>query len=403
MPTEVAPLDEHARRRALRSLLVYTFFMVTGFTMVMPLVAVHFVDQIGLTAAAIGAALAVRQLTQQGLAIFGGALADRIGTRPMIVTGVLLRATGFATLGFASDLPTLFMAMIVSALGGAVFEAPYQAAIAGLTTDADRPRYYAISNVVSGVATTGGPLLGVALLHFDFRIVCLVAAACFALNAVVALTLPKVRTDAEAPRLGQGVGLVMRDRPFVLFTLLMMGYWFVSVQINISFPLFIVRLTGSADGIGIMFALSAAMTILFQYPVIRWLEKHMSTGQILVVGIAIMAVGMLGIAIVGSYLQFLGMVALFSFGALLTRPTQQTITAELADKRALGTFLGFNSLALAIGGGLGNIAGGWLFDFADQTHRVMLPWIIFTSIAAVTAIALYILLTRLSAEDVRIA
>lgn len=395
MAADAVSLDDRARRRALNALLVYTFFMVAGFTMVMPLVAVHFVGRIGLTAAAIGAALAVRQITQQGLAVFGGALADRVGNRPMIVAGVLLRALGFAALGFATDMPTLFVAMLVSALGGALFEAPYQAAIAGLTTDADRSRYYAISNTVSGIATTGGPLLGVALLRFDFRAVCLAAAACFALNAVVALLLPHVPVRAKAPRALQGFRLVMRNRPFVLLTLIMMGYWFVSVQINITFPLLVVRLTGSEDGIGVMFALSAAMTILLQYPATRWLERRLSTWRVLIAGTVLMAVGMSIIAFVGSFPAFLGAMAVFSFGSLLTRPTQQAITAGLADRNALGMFLGFNSLALAVGGGLGNFVGGWIFDAATRVGTPMLPWLAFASIALITGLALRLLSERM--------
>ena len=394
MAADAASLDERARRRALNALLVYTFFMVAGFTMVMPLVAVHFVDRIGLTAAAIGAALAIRQITQQGLAVFGGALADRIGNRPMIVAGVLLRALGFAALGFATDMPKLFVAMLISALGGALFEAPYQAAIASLTTDDDRARYYSISNTISGIATTGGPLLGVALLRFDFRIVCFAAAACFGLNAAVALLLPRLPVPAEAPRLAQGFRLVLRNRPFVLLTLIMMGYWFVSVQINITFPLLVVRLTGSEDGIGVMFALSAAMTILLQYPATRWLELRLATEQILTVGVVLMAVGMLVIAFVGSFPTFLAAVAVFSLGTLLTRPTQQAITAGLADRNALGTFLGFNSLALAIGGGMGNFLGGWMFDTAGRMATPMLPWLVFAIVALFTSLALRALLGR---------
>ncbi len=394
MATDAVSLDEQARRRALNALLVYTFFMVAGFTMVMPLVAVHFVDRIGLTAAAIGAALAVRQITQQGLAVFGGALADRVGNRPMIVAGVLLRALGFAALGFATDIPTLFVAMLVSAFGGALFEAPYQAAIASLTTDANRARYYSISNTVSGIATTGGPLLGVALLRFDFRIVCLAAAACFALNAVVASLLPRIPVRAEAPRLLQGFRLVMRNRPFVLLTLIMMGYWFVSVQINITFPLLVVRLTGSEDGIGVMFALSAAMTILLQYPATRWFERRLATAQVLILGVVLMAIGMSAIAFVDSFPAFLAAVVVFSLGTLLTRPTQQAITAGLADKNALGTFLGFNSLALAVGGGIGNFLGGWMFDVAGRMATPMLPWLVFALVALLTGLALRALLSR---------
>src|SRR5690606_20600389 len=115
-------LDESTRRRGLNGLLVYTFFMIVGFAMLMPLVAVHFVNNLGMAAATVGGALALRQLTQQGLALAGGILADRYGARPMICLGVAVRALGFASLAFADTLPLLFAAMVLAALGGALFE-----------------------------------------------------------------------------------------------------------------------------------------------------------------------------------------------------------------------------------------------------------------------------------------
>ncbi|SFL22491.1 MFS transporter [Lysobacter sp. cf310] len=392
MSASASPMDDRSRRRGLNGLLVYTFFMVSGFAMLMPLVAVHYVNDLGFAAAAVGLALAVRQLTQQGLALVGGLLSDRYGARRMICLGVLLRALGFASLAFAGDLPALLAAMVLSALGGALFEAPYQASIAALTTTQTRPRYYAISNWVSGVATTLGPLIGVALLRFDFRVVCLVAAACFALNFVVALALlPRVEMPDRAPP-SRGLGLVWRDTRFLRLVGLMMLYWFVAIQINISFPLLAQRLTGDVASVGLMFAVSAGLTVALQYLLVRWLERRWTSAQVLVAGVSLMSLAVGAIGLVSGYAAFLACVAAFSVGALMTRPTQQTLIAELADPRALGTYLGVSSLSLAVGGGLGNVAGGWLIDVAATRHWPWLPWAVFCAIGLLSAFGLSALL-----------
>lgn len=388
MSASAPPMDERSRRRGLNGLLVYTFFMVSGFAMLMPLVAVHYVNDLGFAAAAVGLALALRQLTQQGLALVGGLLSDRYGARRMICLGVLLRALGFASLAFAGDLPALLAAMVLSALGGALFEAPYQASIAALTTTQTRPRYYAISNWVSGVATTLGPLIGVALLRFDFRVVCLVAAACFALNFVVALALlPRVEMPERAPP-SRGLGLVRRDTRFLRLVGLMMLYWFVAIQINISFPLLAQRLTGDVASVGLMFAVSAGLTVALQYLLVRWLERRWTPAQVLVAGVSLMSLAVGAIGLVSGYAAFLACVAAFSIGALMTRPTQQTLIAELADPRALGTYLGVSSLSLAVGGGLGNVAGGWLIDVAAARHWPWLPWTVFCGTGLISALGL---------------
>jgi DHA1 family multidrug resistance protein-like MFS transporter len=384
------PLSDQVRRRGLNALLVYTFFMVIGFAMLMPLVSVHFVSNAGMAAALVGTALAVRQLTQQSLALVGGMLADRFGVRPMICLGVLLRAAGFASLAFSSNVPLLFVAMVVSALGGALFEAPYQAAIAALTTEETRSRYYAISNWISGIATTIGPLLGVALLRFDFQMVCLTAAACFALNFAIALLLPAIGAETQSRPFSHGVGLVTRDRPFMIFTGLMMGYWFTAVQINISFPLLAERLSGTQDSVGVMFAVSAGLTVVFQYPLVRLMERWLSTQQILVLGIVIMALGTGAIALVRTFELFLLCVAAFSIGAILVRPTMQNLTASMANPQALGTFLGVSSISLAVGGATGNVAGGWLTEFADTQNLPELPWMVFCAVGLLSALGLFL-------------
>lgn len=392
MSASAPPLDERGRRRGLNGLLVYTFFMVSGFAMLMPLVAVHYVNDLGFAAAAVGLAMAVRQLTQQGLALVGGLLSDRYGARRMICLGVLLRALGFAGLAFAGDLPALLAAMVVSALGGALFEAPYQASIAALTTAQTRPRYYAISNWVSGVATTLGPLIGVALLRFDFRVVCLVAAACFAFNFVVALALlPRVEMPERAPP-SRGLGLVLRDKPFLGLVGLMMLYWFLAIQINISFPLLAQRLTGDVASVGLMFAVSAGLTVVLQYLLVRWLERRWTPAQVLVAGVVLMSLATGAIGLASGFAAFLVCVAVFAIGAVMTRPTQQTLIADMADARALGTYLGVSSLSLAVGGGIGNIAGGWLIDVAAARHWPWLPWSVFCAIGLASAFGLSALL-----------
>ena len=79
-------------------LLIDNMLVVLGFFVVFPLISIRFVDQMGWAAVMVGIALGLRQFIQQGLGIFGGAIADRFGAKPMIVTGMLMRAAGFATM-----------------------------------------------------------------------------------------------------------------------------------------------------------------------------------------------------------------------------------------------------------------------------------------------------------------
>jgi MFS transporter, DHA1 family, multidrug resistance protein len=385
-------LGEAARRRGLIAILAGNFFMWGGFFMVVPLISVHYVDDLGWAAASIGVVLAARQLTQQGLTLFGGALADRIGAKGLICTGLLVRALGFAGMAWANSFALLLSTAVLAALGGALFESPRAAAIAALTDERNRSRFYSLSGVVGGLGMTIGPLLGALLIKLDFALVALAASACYFVTFFVTLALlPPVRVAAERRGMWDGVGLALRDRPFMLFNVLLMGYWFMWVQLTISLPLIANEISGRSEAVSWVYTLNAGMSVLLQYPLLRLAERRLRPLPILIMGMALMAVGLGNVALAHSVPALLLCVACFSAGALLATPSQQTVTAGLANPAALGSYFGVNSLALALGGGLGNFSGGVLYGLGQQYNTPALPWLIFCAVGGGAALGLALL------------
>src|SRR5436190_16261036 len=85
-----------------------------GFYMLYPLLAVHFTADLALPAATVGLVLAVRQFLQQGFGPLGGALSDRIGYKPAILVGLVVRAGGFLLFGLSTALPGLVLGAMLS-------------------------------------------------------------------------------------------------------------------------------------------------------------------------------------------------------------------------------------------------------------------------------------------------
>ena len=382
-------ISERARRRGLIALLVDVFCMYTGFFMVVPLISVHYVDGLGWAAASIGMVLGVRQFTQQGLTVGSGMLADRFGAKFLICLGLAIRICGFVLLAWASTLPLLFMACFLAAVGGALFESPRAAAIAALTRPDERQRFYSLSGALGGIGMAVGPLLGALLLRVDFSVAAFVGAACFTVNLVQTLVLlPRVRVAAPDQRLLHGLELAVRDRGFVSFVALLMGYWFVWVQINISLPLIARRLTGSDDSVGIIYAVNAVMVVTLQYPLVRVFGRRFDQISLLTGGMVLMSIGIGSVAFAHGFAALIASVVVFSLGGLIVQPTQQTVTASLALPSALGSYFGVSSLSLAIGGGLGNYVGGVLYGLGQQTGTPALPWISFALVGLLAAAGL---------------
>jgi DHA1 family multidrug resistance protein-like MFS transporter len=159
-------------------------------------------------------------------------------------------------------------------------------------------------------------------------------------------------------------------------------------QLTLALPLVAKELSGSSDGVGVIYALNSGMTIVLQYPLLRLVERWLRPLPILCAGVALMAVGLGCVALAGSMPALLACVALFSVGALLASPTQQTVAAELADPSALGSYFGVGMLALAVGGGIGNLAGGWLYETGLRIGWPPLLWAVCLTVGAVACAGL---------------
>lgn len=376
------------RRRGILVIYANTFLMYGGFFMVIPLISIHYGSDLGWSGGTIGAVLAVRQVVQQGLALIGGIVADRVGARLPIVLGLLVRAVGFGWMAFADTPVTLFGAAILAALGGSLFEAPKSAAGAALTSPTERPGFYRTLGIVGNVGMALGPALGAVLLRFDFAVVSLAAAAIFVVAAMLAIVwLPAVVVSSGPTKhLADGMVMALHDRRFVSFTVLVMGYWFLAVQYNISIPLMVKAIGGSDDEVGLTLFLYSAVTIVAQYPVLRYLEGRLSTMATTIAGLVVMAAGLGAIASLGSLWPLVACTVVFALGNLMALPMLNTITARLVDPVALGSYFAVGAYALAIGGGLGSYSGGALFQLTESTGIRAIPWLIFAAVGLAAAL-----------------
>ncbi|MCE3262822.1 MAG: multidrug transporter MdtH [Pseudoduganella sp.] len=226
-----------ARQLGKRFLMFDHMLVVAGFYLVFPIIGLHFVGQLQWAAAAVGLALGVRQMSQQGLALFGGSLSDRFGAKPMIVAGMLLRALGFAVMAFAANPAVLLLSCVLSGLGGALFDPARAALVAKLTRPAQRPRFYALLMVQESVAAVTGALLGTMLLGLNFQWVALGGCAVFVLAALAnQLLLPAYRAAPPGTSALAAMRTPLRDRPFLLLVLTLSGYYILTVQLMLLVP-----------------------------------------------------------------------------------------------------------------------------------------------------------------------
>ncbi|WP_318385342.1 multidrug efflux MFS transporter MdtH [Enterobacter sp.] len=371
-------------------LLVDNMLVVLGFFVVFPLISIRFVDQLGWAALMVGIALGLRQFVQQGLGIFGGALADRFGAKPMIVTGMLLRAAGFATMAVAHEPWLLWSSCILSGLGGTLFDPPRSALVVKLVRPHQRGRFFSLLMMQDSAGAVVGALLGSWLLQYDFRLVCATGAVLFILCALFnAWFLPDWKLSTVKAPVREGLTRVLRDKRFVTYVLTLTGYYMLAVQVMLMLPIMVNDIAGSPAAVKWMYAIEASLSLTLLYPIARWSEKRFRLEQRLMAGLLFMSFSLLPIGMVHSLQQLFVLICTFYIGSIIAEPARETLGAELADARARGSYMGFSRLGLAFGGALGYAGGGWLFDAGKASAQPELPWMMLAAIGVITFFALW--------------
>ncbi|MFE5488295.1 MFS transporter, partial [Streptomyces sp. NPDC056527] len=274
---------------AVRLLFLNQLTINLGFYMLMPYLAAHLADGLGMAAWSVGLVLGVRNLSQQGLFLVGGALADRLGFKPLIVAGCALRTVGFGALAFAQSLPVLVAASVATGLAGALFNPAVRAYLAAEAGER-RVEAFALFNTYYQAGILLGPLVGVALTGVSFRLTCVVAAVLFAVLTLVQLRHLPVRGKAAdaAEERGQ-FRTVLTNRTFWLFSLAMTGSYVLSFQVYLALPL-------AADGTAAttaLFVVSALVALAGQLRITAWCRRRLSRERCLVLGLVLMGVAFL--------------------------------------------------------------------------------------------------------------
>lgn len=383
-------LVSQARSLGKYFLLLDNLLVVLGFFVVFPLISIRFVDQLGWAALIVGIALGLRQLLQQGLGIFGGAIADRFGAKPMIVTGMLLRAAGFATMAMADEPWILWFSCALSALGGTLFDPPRTALVIKLTRPHERGRFFSLLMMQDSAGAVVGALLGSWLLQYDFHFVCWVGAAIFVLAAGWnAWLLPAYRISTVRIPMKEGMLRVLHDRRFLTYVLTLTGYYMLAVQVMLMLPIVVNEIAGSPAAVKWMYAIEAALSLSLLYPLARWGEKHFRLEQRLMAGLLLMTLSLLPIGLATSLQGVFTLICCFYLGSIIAEPARETLSASLADPRARGSYMGFSRLGLALGGALGYTGGGWMYDTGRTMNMPELPWLLLGAVGFATLLALY--------------
>ncbi|WP_406281766.1 MFS transporter [Nocardia sp. NBC_00881] len=381
--------------------MVNQFGINLGFYMLMPYLAGYLAGPLGLAAWAVGLVLGVRNFSQQGMFLVGGTLADRLGYKPLIVVGCLLRTGGFALLVFATSLPGLLIASAATGFAGALFNPAVRAYLAADTGER-RVEAFAVFNIFYQAGILAGPLVGLALMAVDFRVTAGAAAVVFAALTVAQLfALPARRTEtaAEKPSVLDDWRTVVANRRFVWFALAMIGSYVLSFQVYLALPLQAEFIAGARSQllVSAVFVVSGVVAVAGQLRITAWFKARWGTGRSLVVGMGILTASFVPLAVVSGPDRFgvaaavgalLVSAAILAVGTAAIFPFEMDAVVTLSSGRLVATHYGFYNTIVGVGILIGNLVTGAIVGAA---HDAAADWAIWLGLSLIGVIATFAL------------
>ncbi|MFE7546154.1 MFS transporter [Streptomyces platensis] len=381
----------HEMRRfplAIRLLLINQLGVNTGFYLLIPYLAVHLGEDLGMSAAVVGIILGVRNLSQQGLFLIGGSASDRLGARRVIIAGCALRTVGFGLFALGDGLTVLIAASVLSGLAGALFNPAVRAYLAQ-EAGTRKAEAFALFNVFATTGALIGPLLGSVLLLVDFRVSALTAAAIFALLTVAqAVVLP---ASEVAPATNSVLGdwrEVLGNRVFLAFALAMVGMFTMQNQLYLLLPDGARRATGWDGAAGLVFLIGTVANLALQMRITRALKERGNRARWISAGLGLMGLAFvppMAVAGLGAPSGGLGDAALRALpvlagalllylGVMVAQPFVLELIPAFGRAELTGTYFGLFYVVSGIAAALGNTVVGWAMDTGEHTRTQWLPW-----------------------------
>jgi MFS family permease len=339
----------------------------------------------GWSVTGVSSAMTIGFLAMALSSMIWGTLSDRLGPRPVVLTGSVVIAASLALASQATSLVAFqfIFGVMVGGATAAIF-APMMATATGWF---DTHRSLAVSLVSAGMGMapmTMSPLAAWLVSRHDWRtsmqILAIVVAAIMIPVSLLVRPAPafqsglSVPSDEAAPQREMSPPQALRSPQFII--LLLTNFFCcathsgpiihtVSYAITCGIPMIAAVTIYSVEGLA-----GLGGRIAFGL-----LGDHLGAKRVLVAGLFVQAFGALAYVFVQELAAFYAVAALFGFIYAGTMPLYSVLARENFPLRMMGTVIGGSAMAGSLGMATGPMAGGLIYDtFGSYAWLYISSW-----------------------------
>lgn len=370
-----------------------------GFSVLIPVLPL-FAERLGASPIQVGLILSLYALAQLLFLPMWGWVSDRIGRRPVLLFSLAGTTGSFILLSVAPTLEWVYAARVAAGFFAASIGTA-QAVVTDVTDASERASGMGVIGAAFGAGMIVGPILGGTLAtvspHAPFIGVAGLAGASFILAW---FALPETRpADADPPRWNE-LGRALVPAPLLVFfqvhdrriaTYLGLFFiFFTSIAVlEAMATLFMARRFGKDEvDAAFFFAWIGLFLVLTQGVFLRRLVDMAGEARLLMIGIALMSIGIAAISVVPNYPTFFVLGAVIAIGQGISFPPFASLFSKACRTEQAGELLGQSNAMATFGRVVGSVAGGWALE-----EHVGLPFLASGLLMAV-GLAVFLLFRR---------
>ncbi len=343
------------------------------------------------------------------LAVFGGAIADRMGFRRALSLAYLILSCSYFLLGslgapwlapIRNAVPLVALATFVLALP-ALGIALVKPSVVGTTARASKENVrsigYSIYYTLVNIGGAAGPLVA-SYVHQHLRVesVFRVAALSVFLMFIGVLLFfrePRKHDDVETASLaqaGKNFLTVLSNPRFMLFLAIFTGYWIVYWQIFITLPLYVHDYINAATDTERLLVTGPLLVICLTVA-INLLTQKVPALTAVILGTLLTSIGPIVMILYPTVLGVVLTLVVIALGEITQSPRYYEYISRLAPPGQQGTYMGFAFLPLGVGSLIAGPFGGYLLHhFGEEKHQPQVMWWIVIGVGLLTTALLWV-------------
>jgi MFS family permease len=351
-----------------------TFIDRIGGALMFPFFSLYITRKFGVGMTEVGLLFTLFSVTGMLGSTLGGALSDYLGRKSMILLGLVVSGLTSTGMGLVNSLPMFYLLSVVAGFFADAAGPARQAMLADILPERKRADGFGIMRVVMNLAVAIGPAVGGMLAATSYLLLFVIDTITSLITAlIVHRSVKETRPDsarqaAEKDGFGasfRGYGGVLKNAPFMFFLIFSLISALVYTQMYSTLSVYLRDFhLVPEQGFGLLMSLNAAMVVLLQFPITRFIKKFKPL-LVMSAGTLLYAVGFGLYGVVGWYGFFLLAMVIITLGEMLVAPTGQALVARFSPEDMRGRYMAVMGFSWMIPSAFGPLGAGLIMDNGD--------------------------------------